>query len=81
MKQSLELFYFPQCPFCALVLDTIEDLGIEDKITLLNIRENESYFKRLLEDTKRTTVPCLYIDNKPMFESNDIVNWLRSNLK
>ena len=35
--------------------------------------------KRLVDDTGRRTVPCLYIDNKPMFESADIMDWLSEN--
>ena len=26
-------------------------------------------------------VPCLFIDGKPMYESLDIVEWLRANLQ
>lgn len=32
-----------------------------------------------MNDTGRRTVPCLYIDNQPMFESQDIMEWLRDN--
>jgi len=35
--------------------------------------------EKLKKDTGRTTVPCLYIDNNPMFESYDIMEWLKTN--
>lgn len=73
----LELFYFPQCPFCMMVLRTLKEHNL--KVDLLNIREDENHYQRLLKDTGRTTVPCLYIDNKPLFESSDIISWLREN--
>ena len=73
---KLELFYFPQCPFCHRVLIVIDDLGIKNKIEFLNINENQDAANRLRNDTGRTTVPCLYIDNSPMFESSDIVKLL-----
>jgi len=35
--------------------------------------------EKLKKDTGRTTVPCLYINGKPMFESYDIMEWLKTN--
>ena len=32
-----------------------------------------------MKQTGRNTVPCLYIDGKPMFESRDIAAWLETN--
>lgn len=78
---KLELFYFSECPYCAYVLDAIEKLGIKDHILMLNTRKNIEHAKRLMHDTGRRTVPCLYIDQKPMHESRDIVIWLESHLK
>lgn len=78
---KLELFYFSECPFCAYVLDAIDRLGIKDFIILRNTRTNPQNLERLLKDTGRRTVPCLYIDNKPMHESRDIVVWLEAHQK
>lgn len=77
---KLELFYFPECPYCCYVLDAIERLDIKDYITLLNTRSTPKNAERLIHDTGRKTVPCLFIDNKPMHESRDIVRWLESHL-
>jgi glutaredoxin len=74
---KLELYYFPSCPFCVRVLDIINELKINDKIQLVNIHEDESAYQKHVQTTGRATVPCLYIDNEPMFESADIVSWLR----
>ena len=72
--KKLELFYFPQCPFCQIVLRKLNELNIE--VTYHNIMEDKASLDRLVQDTGRRTVPCLYIDNQPMHESNDIVDWL-----
>ena len=77
MAKKLELFYFPQCPFCQMVLGTIQQLDVE--VELLDIHQNSKAHQRLVDDTGRQTVPCLYIDNKPMFESSDIMAWLKQN--
>ncbi|ATH08959.1 hypothetical protein BIY24_13680 [Halobacteriovorax marinus] len=74
---KLELFYYDACPFCQLVLGVIDELNIA--VDYCNIQESMEHLNRLTSDTGRRTVPCLYIDNKPMFESSDIVDWLKEN--
>jgi glutaredoxin 3 len=74
---KLEFFYFEACPFCQLVLEVIQDLDL--KVDMLDISVHAEHFQRLVSDTGRRTVPCLYIDNDPMFESGDIINWLQTN--
>ena len=73
----LELYYFDSCPYCQRVIKTINQLSI--KVTFLDIYENASHMKKLTDVTGRQTVPCLFIDGKPMHESADIMNWLTMN--
>ena len=76
---KLEIYYFDQCPFCQVVLRKMKALNLEEFISLKNIMtdlENRKYHQ---EKTGRTSVPCLYIDNEPMFESSDIMIWLEKN--
>lgn len=78
---KLELYYYDQCPFCQRVLRTIDQLGLKDRILLKNTltsSENAQFHQRT---TGRSTVPCLYIDDNPLFESSDIMKWLDSNNK
>lgn len=74
---KLELFYFEGCPFCQIVLQLIKELNI--KLDYLDIQRDSAAMSRLQKDTGRRTVPCLYIDNKPMFESRDIMLFLKEN--
>ena len=74
---KLEFFYYEACPFCQLVLQVIDDLHL--KIEMLDISNHAEHLNRLVSDTGRRTVPCLYIDNSPMFESRDIIDWLQTN--
>ncbi|MCO4792426.1 MAG: glutathione S-transferase N-terminal domain-containing protein [Bacteriovoracaceae bacterium] len=75
--KKLELFYYDSCPYCQDVLIVLDELKI--LVEMKNILQDQSSYERLINDTGRRTVPCLYIDNKPMFESLDIIDWLRSN--
>ncbi len=78
---KLELYYYIQCPFCLRVVRKIEELGLKDYIehkdTLVHREHNDFHYHK----TGRTTVPCLYIDGRPMFESSDINIWLEKNEK
>ncbi len=74
MSYFLELFYYPSCPYCVRVLRFLKEKKI--KLKLINIHEEEDGAKRLYRDTGRMTVPCLYINNTPLFESLDIIKWL-----
>ena len=80
-KMNLELYYYNQCPFCAMVVSKIKSLNLESKITFKNVLENPEFKNFHYEKTGRNTVPCLYIDGEPMFESSDIVTWLEKNQK
>lgn len=76
---KLELYYYQQCPFCHMTLVKIKELGLEESIEFKNTLEGPQFRKEHMERSGRTTVPCLYIDGEPMFESQDIMNWLESN--
>lgn len=79
--KKLELYYFPQCPYCQIVLEALRVTGLEAKTTYYNIMEDSHRRDKLIKDTGRKTVPCLYIDDKPMHESRDISDWLHKYAK
>ena len=74
---KLELFMFDTCPFCRRVLNYIDESGRTD-VELHNIRKNEADRMRLIEVGGMEQVPCLFIDGKPMYESLDIIDWLKA---
>jgi glutaredoxin len=79
--KKLELYYFPECPYCQIVLSALKETGLEPKISFHNTRENPADRQKLINDTGRSQVPCLYIDGQPMHESRDIANWLKNYAK
>ena len=76
MSEELVLYQFPQCPYCAYVLSEIRRLDIA--VELRDTRENGHHRAELIRRTGKSQVPCLFINDKPMFESADIVAYLRS---
>lgn len=77
---KLELFYKDSCPFCQKVFRFIDKHEVKDKIELLDIVKDEDAKKRLVDEGGMNQVPCLFIDGKPMYESSDIIAFLKSEL-
>ena len=50
------------------------------KVNYKDIHEGTANLQKLVQDTGRRTVPCMYINNEPMHESADIMKWLEKNL-
>ena len=71
----LALYKTDSCGFCRRVFRVIDELDVQVEYRDLNA--SVEHRKALREQTGRTTVPCLLIDGTPMFESADIVDWLR----
>lgn len=74
---KLELFMFDTCPFCRRVLNYIDESGRTD-VELHNIHKNAADRQRLIEVGGMEQVPCLFVDGVPMYESLDIIDWLKA---
>lgn len=75
-EKKLELYYFEQCPYCQVVMQALRVTGLEEKVQYFDILDDHKNKEKLIRDTGRATVPCMYIDGKPMHESRDIADWL-----
>ncbi len=75
---ELVLFYMPTCPFCQKVVDFIEDNNIEG-IEFKDTSENLGAKDELIDVGGKDQVPCLFIDGKPLYESDEIIAWLKEN--
>lgn len=75
----LTLYYKPSCPFCQRVIQVSENLKIT--LDLKDISDDESALQELIAKGGKKQVPFL-IDserNVSMYESNDIIDYLREN--
>jgi glutaredoxin len=77
MKKKLELYFYPQCPYCQIVDEALRITGLEKSVTYYNIIDNPQFRQELIKATGRATVPCLFVDGRPMHESRDIAAWLQ----
>ncbi len=75
----LTLYYMPSCPYCIKVLKFIEQQGVQ--IPLKDTASNPQNHQELLKLGGKTQVPCLVIAGKPLYESDDIIQWLGDHFK
>ena len=76
---ELILYYYPTCPYCRKVTRFIDKNDL-DQIELKNINQDQEAEAELIETGGKRQVPCLFIDGEPLYESDDIINWLKSNV-
>ena len=74
---TLELFKKDSCPYCQRVMRYIDSAGRKD-VVYRDILESAANAKRLVEVGGKRQVPCLFIDGSPLYESLDIIDWLKA---
>lgn len=74
---KLELYKKDSCPYCQKVLRAIRESGRTD-IEMKDIITDDANREELVRVGKKLQVPCLFIDGKPMYESDDIIAWLNA---
>lgn len=75
---KLELFYMESCPYCIKVFNYLKDK--KDNLILKDINKDKKAAKELVKVGGKRQVPCLFIDGKPLYESDDIIQWFKDNL-
>lgn len=75
-RPQLLLVILPGCPYCGQVLKYVKKAGI--KIPMCNA--NEAFCRdKLVRDGGVAQVPCLFINDRPIYESTEIIRWLKEN--
>ena len=75
---KLLLYKSDTCLYCIFVMKFIVENNID--IEIKNISQNDQILKELVEVGGKRQVPCLFIDGKPLYESQDIIQWLEKNV-
>ena len=74
----MELYFYEDCEYSQIVLNTIYKLKIQDKFSFKDIRLNPDYAEELEDLTGDISVPCLVNAEGPMKEAKDIRKYLIS---
>jgi len=73
MSNALILYSQLYCPFCIKVLRYLESRDID--IEIRDVMETPKFRDELISIGGKSQVPCLIIDGKPLYESDDIMKW------
>ena len=76
---NLTLYHFETCPYCQRVRRYITENHID--ISWKDIWLNPEYREELIKIGGKSQVPCLVIDGKALYESLNIIKWLKTNFK
>jgi glutaredoxin 3 len=76
---ALTLFKKDTCPYCMRVLQALEELGIT--LPLRDTAQDPQAREELVRVGGKATVPCLFIDKKPLYESADIIAYLTDKVR
>ena len=73
--EDYTLYYKKECPFCQKVLRFMDDnkIMMDTRDTLQPGNQND-----LVRIGRKKQVPCLVINGKPLYESEDIIAHLRT---
>ncbi|MFH1360770.1 MAG: glutaredoxin [Candidatus Omnitrophota bacterium] len=72
---ELILYVRDGCPYCRKVLQFLE--GQKLTVPLKKISDSEKIRSELISLGGKSQVPCLSIDGKPLYESDDIIEWFK----
>jgi glutaredoxin len=73
-KPILNLYYTSYCPYSTKVLNYLNQ--IHKKVPLTEVQNNPQAKEYLRNVGGKMQVPCLFINGKPLYESDDIIQWL-----
>ncbi|MDO5716027.1 MAG: glutaredoxin [Tissierellia bacterium] len=78
---KLQLYYKDTCPYSQKVLRFLDKHEIgEEQVERKDILEDLSIGDELEEKGGKRQVPCLFVDDEPMYESSDIIAFLKEKL-
>jgi len=73
----LMLYYSPSCPFSIKVLNYLK--AINKTVPMKNIYASPEIKEELKNQGGKLQIPCLMIDGEPLYDSDQIIQWLAAN--
>jgi len=76
---KLTLYHFEGCPYCGRVKDFMKKNSVT--LPMKDTGKDLAARDELIRIGGKSQVPCLVIDGKALYESLDIIYWLKNNFK
>jgi len=75
--ENIKFFYTQFCPYCVESKNFIKDNNLN--VELLDATSDKENQELLLDIGGKRQVPMLAIGNEAMYESSEIIKWLKEN--
>ena len=81
MKEDIQVFTTPTCPYCTKIKEWLEENGYE--YTEHNVAEDKDKAKEMIEETGQRGVPQTFIGEKTVigFQPNEIEKAIEEEIK
>lgn len=76
--KNIKIYCLQSCPFCIKVVDYVEEKNLE--VELIDVTNDVKLQKEVESLGGKYQVPMMTVDGEPMYESDDIVDWLKENM-
>ncbi|WP_288554636.1 glutathione S-transferase N-terminal domain-containing protein [uncultured Levyella sp.] len=76
---SYELYKKDVCPYCQKVMKFMKENHVEG-VVMKDIIEDPKNQEDLVKRGGMAQVPCLFIDGDPLYESDDIIQYMKEYL-
>lgn len=77
MSTEYKLYFKPECPYCQKVMKYMDEAHVE--LPMFNIHEGSNQ-SDLIEIGGKKQVPCLIINGEALYESDDIISYLKEHV-
>ncbi|MEM7532277.1 MAG: glutaredoxin [Chloroflexota bacterium] len=77
-RYNLVLYQYDSCPFCAMVRNYLEQNNV--RVPMKDTLMDPAARRELIQIGGKAQVPCLTINGAPLYESRDIIEWVRENI-
>lgn len=76
--KDYKLFVGDFCPYCKKVENFLKENNVD--IEIVNINKDREQMRKLVLEGGKRQVPCLYHDGKYLYESSDIIEFVKENM-
>lgn len=76
-RPHLEFYMKPSCSYCKKVISYLKSIGKE--IPMKDVGEDQKAAEELFQLGGKRQMPCLFINGKALYGSDEIIAWLEVN--
>ncbi len=76
--KKVKVYYSDYCPHCTGIIDYVKNNNLD--VELVNCSSDLKAQKEIMDLGGKMQVPMMTIDGKAMYESKDILEWIKENM-